>query len=233
MAFLTGCAQEAIPPGGTGWLSLESLSVGGRDLLRASATRGIDEGLYVKILDEEGTPLNPEPYTSANAEELRCIELKEGDYTLEAYSANHNTTYTTEAGEAKYYKAETFTIEPGKITSVQVRVPMTNYAVSLELPEGFTTHMDSHGLTLTSGEREVTIQEGDVAYFEVNEDGFTYTLAATNTENERNETTPVTYKPVESGKYYKVKYSYDSKGGIDVDIDDSMEDEDVEVPLSE
>lgn len=231
--LLVGCAQEEIQPGAKGWLSLESLSVNGEDLLHASTTRGIDEGLNVDILNAEGELINK--YTSANADELRRIELEAGTYTLKAYSANYETTYTNdELGAAKYFKETPFTIIEDKMTSVRVAVPMTNYAVSLKLPEGFTDHMTVYGLRLTSGTRKVTIQEEqeeEVAYFDVDADGFTYELSATNADEESFATGVITYKPVEGGKHYKVTYTYDSEGGFDVDVDDGMTEKPVEPPL--
>ncbi len=235
-ALLVGCAQEEIQPGAKGWLSLESLSVNGEDLLHASTTRGIDEGLNVDILNAEGELINK--YTSANADELRRIELEAGTYTLKAYSANYETTYTNdELGAAKYFKETPFTIIEDKMTSVRVAVPMTNYAVSLKLPEGFTDHMTVYGLRLTSGTREVTIQEKEKegenqeAYFDVDANGFTYRLFATNTDEVSFTTGDITYKPVEGGKHYKVTYTYDSEGGFDVDVDDGMTEKPVEPPL--
>ena len=61
-----------------------------------------------------------------------------------------------------------------------------------------------------------------------------YQLTATNTDQITHHTTPITYKKVESGKLYQMTYYYgtdDNSGGLDIEIKDNMEDEDIEVPL--
>ncbi len=231
--LLSSCRQEEMQQGGKGWLSVQSLSVNGVDVLKALDTRAMDEGLTVNILDTEGNVL--QEYTQANAEELRKVVLNAGNYTLRAFSDNYDQTYTnSELGDAKYYAEQAFSIEEGKVCLVALSVPMTNFGITLILPDGFQTHFPSYGLTLTSGSRQVVIKEGEMAFFEVGEGKYTYQLAATNTDDEYFQTKVITYMPTEGGKLYKMTYYYgtgDNNGGFDIEIDDDMPDDDVDVPL--
>jgi membrane carboxypeptidase/penicillin-binding protein PbpC len=121
-------------------------------------------------------------------------------------------------------------VEYDQVVYVNMQVPLCNYAVTLTLPALFTDLFKSYSLSLASGNRTVRIQEAQKAYFNVADGGFTYKLEATNNDNVSHATTPITYRQVESGKLYNMTYYYGTdanSGGIDIEITDNMESEDV------
>ena len=85
---------------------------------------------------------------------------------------------------------------------------MTNYAVGLELPEDFDNLFASHQLSIVSGDRDVEIQEGENAYFDVADGGFTYALSVTNTDGDSHTQESISFSEVEKGKLYLISYDY-------------------------
>ena len=84
-----------------------------------------------------------------------------------------------------YYTEQAFTVEAEQTTSVEVSVPMINFGVTFSLPEEYSGYFSSCTFTATVGERSVSLQEGETAYFSYTEGAaFSYTLNATNSDNE-------------------------------------------------
>lgn len=170
-------------------------------------TRAVDEDLYVEIT---GTDVNDtyEPGTLPNK-----IELKAGEYTLKAY----NEAYQNKTANApQYYVEETFAIEAEKVTYPTIAVPMVNVGISLatlsdEL-QGLFNDVELSFYT-TDEQTETVLQPGETVYMDYAEDmTFTYTLTATNADNETFTTEKKTYgnvegEKVESGHCYVITYS--------------------------
>ncbi len=195
-------------------------------------TRAIDNDLALKILDSKGELYVQYPAGSVP----RRIVLAPGTFTVQAYTDNQSTWSTANdgRGEACYWGSTQVEMTFDATTYCNMQVPMTNYAVTLSLPEMFTTFFPQYRLTLKSGFSEVWIQEGEKAYFSTQSGGFTYRLSATNTDQNTHQTSTFRRKEVEAGKLYNITYYYgtpDNSGGLDIEIKDNMEDEDVSVPL--
>ena len=234
--FLTACQQEELVPsrGKGGMLELDLLR-GGRPVV---STRAVDNDLAVQILDEDGK----EVFNWSAGNVPHPIQFEEaGTYTLKAFTENQNTWPEENDGKgAGYYYAETqVEIVEDSIVRLTLDVPMTNYAVSLKLPELFyepdsARLFQSYTFTLKSSSRTVTITEGEKAYFAVSE-GFSFALEATNTDGKTSRHSALEYpRQVEAGKLYTVRYSYSSdatKGGVDVEVTDDMEDDDKDVEI--
>ena len=76
---------------------------------------------------------------------------------------------------------------------------------------------------LKSGGRTVVIRQGERAYFDLADGGFSYALSATNTDGRTSSHSAISYLDVNAGKLYTLTYHYDSdanSGGIDIVIDD-------------
>lgn len=226
---LASCQSELpIPEQGKCYLELNLSLVG----VAKRQTRAIDNDLALKILNENG-----EVYTQYRAGSVpHKLVLSPGIFTVIAYTENQD--YWSKAndgrGEACYYGSCQVEMAFDQTTYANLQVPMTNYAVTLALPEYFHDFFPSYTFSLKSGFRQTSIKEGEKAYFDAEEGGFTYQLTATNTDQITHHTTPITYKKVESGKLYQMTYYYgtdDNSGGLDIEIKDNMEDEDIEVPL--
>lgn len=170
-------------------------------------TRAVDEDLYVEII---GTDVNNtyEPGT------FPCkIELEAGEYTLKAY----NEAYQNKTSNApQYYVETTFIIQAEKVTYPTISVPMVNVGISLatlsdELQELFSDVELS--FYTTNEQATTTLQPGGIAYMDYAEDmTFTYTLTATNADNETFTTEKKTYgnvegEKVEPGHCYVITYS--------------------------
>lgn len=185
--FLTGilllasCQQEEIPSG-EGFLSLTGIEVQTQEITNV-ASRAVDEDFVDLYKGEQFV-------RTLTAEEMQSkIKLEPAtDYKLKVYSANYgqDNNWTNEmSGEPVYYKEEPFEVKEGETTALKVQVPMCNYAVSLVLPEGFEKWM-TYTFEVTSGDRTVTLQDGDTVYFPVSALGypFSYKLTLTNTDSE-------------------------------------------------
>lgn len=205
--LLISCQQEDIlSEQGKGYLQLTDLSLVS-PTIESVHTRAVDEDLYVEII---GTDVNNtyEPGTFPSK-----IELKAGEYTLKAY----NEAYKNKTSNApQYYVETTFTIQAEKVTYPIISVPMVNIGISLAtLSEELQGLFNDVELSFyTTDEQTVTVlQPGETIYMDYAEDmTFTYTLTATNADNETFTTERKTYGKVEGekvkpGHCYVITYS--------------------------
>lgn len=206
--LLISCQQEDIlsEQEKKGYLQLTNLSLVS-PTIESVQTRAVDEDLYVEIT---GTDVNDtyEPGTLPNK-----IELEAGEYTLKAY----NEAYQNKTANApQYYVEETFAIEAEKVTYPTIAVPMVNVGISLatlsdEL-QGLFNDVKLSFYT-TDEQTETVLQAGETVYMDYAEDmTFTYTLTATNADNETFTTEKKTYgnvegEKIEPGHCYVITYS--------------------------
>lgn len=229
LVCMVSCTAEDISTDtGHGTLCLGATRTG------ASSDKIIDEDLAIKVFDNNGNLYVQYPAGGVPNK----IILEPGVFTIHAYTDNQETWAQANngLGEACYYGETQVDIEFDQIAYVNMQVPLTNYAVTLTLPDMFQLLFKSHSLSLTADERAVEIQESQKAYFKINDGGFTYKLSATNIDNISHATSPITYKKVEAGKLYNITYYYGTdanSGGLDIEITDDMETEDDYLPLSE
>ena len=208
--LLISCQQEDIlPEQGKGYLQLTDLSLASPTIENVH-TRAVDEDLYVEII---GTDVNNtyEPGTFPSK-----IELEAGEYTLKAYNeAYKNKTSNT----PQYYVETTFTIQAEKVTYPTISVPMVNVGISLatlsdEL-QGLFNDVKLSFYT-TDKQTETVLQPEETVYMDYAEGmTFTYTLTATNADNETFTTEKKIYgkvdgENVEPGHCYVIRYSLDS-----------------------
>ena len=170
------------------------------------ATRAIDADLAVSILDDKG-----QEYSHYAAGEVPDkIVLKPGLFAVRVYTDNQTTWHTANngKGEGCYYASQLVQMEADRATRLTMDVPMTNYAVGVELPELFDELFSSYQFTLKNGGREVVIRDGEEAYFSVADGGFTYALSAVNADGVSNAHDPIEIASVQSGKKYLISYDY-------------------------
>lgn len=226
---LASCQSELpIPEQGNCYLELNLSRIG----VVKRQTRAIDNDLALKILNENGEMFIQYPAGSVPHK----LVLAPGIFTVVAYTENQDdwSKANDGRGEACYYGSCQVEMAFDQTTYANLQVPMTNYAVTLALPEYFNDFFPSYTFSLKSGERQTSIKEREKAYFDAKGGGFTYQLTATNTDQITHHTTPITYKKVESGKLYQMTYYYgtdDNSGGLDIEITDNTEKEDQKVPL--
>ena len=206
--LLISCQQEDIlsEQEKKGYLQLTNLSLVS-PTIESVQTRAVDEDLYVEIT---GTDVNDtyEPGTLPNK-----IELEAGEYTLKAY----NEAYQNKTANApQYYVEETFAIEAEKVTYPTIAVPMVNVGISLAtLSDELQGLFNDVKLSFyTTDEQIVTVlQPGETVYMDYAEDmTLTYTLTATNADNETFTTEKKTYgnvegEKIEPGHCYVITYS--------------------------
>lgn len=206
--LLISCQQEDIlsEQEKKGYLQLTNLSLVS-PTIESVQTRAVDEDLYVEIT---GTDVNDtyEPGTLPNK-----IELEAGEYTLKAY----NEAYQNKTANApQYYVEETFAIEAEKVTYPTIAVPMVNVGISLatlsdEL-QGLFNDVKLSFYT-TDKQTETVLQPEETVYMDYAEDmTLTYTLTATNADNETFTTEKKTYgnvegEKIEPGHCYVITYS--------------------------
>lgn len=184
ISLLSSCQQEETPStSGKGYLSLTGIEIQDQAVTEVKS-RAVDESWIVKLY--KGGELK----STLTAEELEnTIKLEAAtDYSLKVYSENYGSDAewtNEEKGEPIYYKEQPFEVKEGEITPVKVQVPMVNFAVKLSMPE-LQNWISDYTFTVTSGERKVTLQNGETAYFPYRESSsFNYTLQLTNTDNEK------------------------------------------------
>ena len=225
LSFVSCTSEHAITEQGSGTLALESITRNG-----TNSSQTIDDDLAITILDSNGEFYRKYPAGSVP----RKIVLEPGTFTLQVYTENQDSWANANngLGEACYYGTTTVSVEYDAVSYVRMQVPMSNYAVTLTLPMLFNDLFKSHSLSLSSGSRSVAIKEGEKAYFTMVDGGFTYKLEATNNDNVSHSSSSITYKKVENGKLYNITYYYGTdanSGGLDIEITDNMETEDVPV----
>lgn len=152
-------------------------------------------------------------YQLSEAEVSGKVKLDAGSYELKVYSKNYGEEAgwsNDDKGAPVYYKEQSFTIEAGKTCFLTVQVPMLVYAVQLTLPDSFSEWFPTSTFTVTSGDRSVTLQAGETAYFPYSSGcTFTYTLTMQNNDGEQ-QTKGGTYgtdPAVQQGHLYEINYS--------------------------
>lgn len=227
LAFAACRNETIIPENGCGTLSLGLTRAG------ASSTKAIDDDLALRILDSNG-----DVYIQYRAGSVPSkLILEPGTFTVIAYTENQDTwaRENNGLGAPCYYGSCQVTIEFDQVAYANMQVPLTNYAVKVTFPDLFHSLFKSYEFSLISGTKSVHLKEGEKAYFDANDGGFTYKLTATNTDNTTHSTKAITYRTVEIGKLYNITYYYGTdanSGGIDIEITDDMEVEDDYVPLA-
>lgn len=182
--LLSSCQKEEVSlTSAEGYLSFTGIEIQNQVLTEVKS-RTLEESLTVDLY-QGGTKIR-----TLTPEELEnTIKLEAStDYSLKVYSENYGSDAewtNEEKGEPIYYKEQPFEVKEGEITPVKVQVTMVNFAVKLSMPE-LQNWISDYTFTVTSGERKVTLQNGEIAYFPYRESSsFNYTLQLTNTDNEK------------------------------------------------
>ena len=209
--LLASCQQEEMlnAETGYGYLSVSELSVATTPV-HVVSSRADEEPLTIEILKDEETV-----QTLTETELANKIELEAGTgYSLKVYSSDYGkeSEWTNEdKGTPVYYAEKEFEILTDRTTEVKVEVPMTNFGVSFQFPEEYKEVFPSCTLSVKVGGRTVALQSGETAYFTyAGETTFSYTLTATNKDNE-----PLTdtgsYQTIASGTIYTVSYEMETQ----------------------
>ena len=203
--FLVSCQQEDFPTigEGIGYLSLEDIQIQAAEVEMVQ-TRAVDNDLYVEIW-QDGSLYDNHKYTPRTVPAK--IELPAGTYTLKVYNME---TYAD--GKPWYYGEQEFTIAEGGVNYLSYEVPLKNFGVKLQLPEGFEELF--HDITFTVGE-DVELDDGDVYYFAPNTESISYTLKAKNEANEdqisKGNSEDWENATLTTGKLYIITYSFETK----------------------
>lgn len=207
LVLLISCQQEdMLDLSSSGYLQLQSIATSTIETEEVN-TRGIEEDLYIHI-----TGNSVDTLFAPGAFPQEKVKLEAGNYELEAYNEAYNSK-TTNAPQ--YYVQQTFSIEAEKVKYLDIEVPMINVGISLaafsdELSGLFTNPY----LTFytTDPESKQTLQPDETVYFDYSTGmTFSYTLTATNADNETFTTEVKTYgseeQPVMPGRCYVISYS--------------------------
>lgn len=215
------CQQEFIPERASGECVLElNLSRTNRP---DATTRAVDEDLVVSILTNGSLY---KYYPAGEVPDKIVLDILEGEkkaFVVQAYTDNQDTWQSANngKGEGCYFAEQTIELRYDEFKRLDMSVPMTNYAVSLELPPLFDVLFPHYTFNLTSGNRNISIQQKEKAYFDIKDGGFSYALQATNMDGDTHSHSPIRFTDVQSGKLFLLKYNYDSdatSGGIEIEI---------------
>lgn len=207
--LLASCQQEDISSNtATGYLVLESIDVQVNQ--QTVSSRAVDADLYVDILQEDAIFRQYGPGMVPDR-----IELPEGTYWLHVYNAAATLPdpYDGNGVAIFEYTGEPFTIEAnGRTLTEEIKVPMINFGVTLQLPEEFNTYFKNYTFTVTSSDRALILKEGETAYFPYSENmPFSYTLTAINGDDEVTAPQGGTCTKVTSGTIYTVSYEMETQ----------------------
>lgn len=231
---LTACQNnELTPEAKTGTLDL-TLYAGPRPTIKSRA--GVDDGLAIRITRKDGKYFvdGREHIDYLAGSVPKVIVLEEGTFCIHVYSPNQDTWRTDNSGKgsACFVGDTEVTIANDSISYCIYEVPMINYAVTLTLPELFHDLFTAYTFTVSSGNRAVSLREGEKAYFSPNDAGFTYQLSATNIDGDQHTASAIFFSDVTRGKLYNLRYSFASgstSGGIDIIISDNTITEDTNI----
>lgn len=212
MILLASCSGNDVPTvDGAGYVSVQDIE---RILptvttvtSRADADSQADE-LTVEIWQGDNRL-----YQLSEAEVSGKVKLDAGSYELKVYSKNYGDEAgwsNDDKGAPVYYKEQSFTIEAGKTCFLTVQVPMLVYAVQFTLPDSFSEWFPTSTFTVTSGDRSVTLQAGETAYFPYSSGcTFTYALTMQNIDGEQQTKGGIygTDPAVQQGHLYEINYS--------------------------
>ena len=178
-----------------GTLSLNGISV--QVANETVSSRAVDADLYVEIW-QKGAIYNNQVY--APGQVPNKIELPAGNYQLRIYNAAYLLENKYEGkgqailyegkGQAIFFSDATFfEVKAGEVTRLEeIKVPMINFGVTLNLPEEFDALFKAYTFTVISGERTVEWKNEEAiepAYFSSDTDvTFSYRLEATNMDGE-------------------------------------------------
>ena len=231
---LTACQSNEVEPQiETGMLDL-TLYAGPRPTIKTRA--GVDDGLAISISRKDGK------YFADGREHIdypagsvpKVIELEVGTFRIHVYSPNQDTWRTDNNGKgsACFVGDTEVTVANDSISYCIYEVPMVNYAVTLTLPELFHDLFTAYTFMVGSGNRTISLREGEKAYFSPNDAGFTYQLSATNIDGDQHTASAILFSDVERGQLYNLRYSFASgstSGGIDIIISDNTITEDTNI----
>ena len=229
IVLFSACQQEELVPKGEAILELD-LSCVGRPQMEVS--RAVDQDLAVSVYKQDGSLFVQYPAGGVP----KKIVLEPGTFKVVAFTDNQSNWQTANGGKgvACFYDETTVEMEEDMVKRLQMRVPMTNYAVGLQLPELWDMLFRSYTFRLKSGGRTVVISQGERAYFDLADGGFSYALSATNTDGRTSSHSAINYTDVMAGKLYTLSYHYDSDantGGVDIVITDDMKTDDNPINL--
>lgn len=202
--LLASCQQEDLPTVGEsiGYLSLEDIQIQAAEV-ETVQTRAVDNDLSVEIW-QDGSLYDNHKYTPRTVPAK--IELPAGTYTLKVYNME---TYAD--GKPWYYGEQEFTIAEGKVNYLSYEVPLKNFGVKLQLPEGFEELFPVNSFMVGN----IELEDGEEYYFDPDTKSISYTLTAENTDKEEQiskgsnedwENTTLT-----TGKLYIITYSFEAK----------------------
>ena len=208
--LLASCQQEeqVAEETATGYLSIEGIAL--QADIQTVSSRAVDADLYVEILKDGETYSLYNPGTVPDK-----IKLPVGTYQLRAYNEASLMKNPYEGlGYAVYSsEAQSFDVEAGAVTSLELKVPMTNFGVTLQLPEEFATYFEDNYTFMVTSDRAVKLRAGEIAYFPYEEGTttFSYSLTAVNADGEESAPEGGTCTEVASGTVYTVTYEMETR----------------------
>lgn len=183
--LLVGCQQKEVISG-VGYISVSGIEIQSKTITEV-ASRATDDITWTVELWKGSEMLR----TLSTEEMQNKIELDAADdYMLKVYSPNYGVEKgwtNDEKGEPVYYTEVPFVVKQGETTGLKVQVPTITFAVSLNLSEVIGDWLQEYDFTVTTGDRTVALDNGDIAYFPYSEGvSFSYQLTLTNSDSETN-----------------------------------------------
>lgn len=212
--LLVGCQQKEVISG-VGYISVSGIEIQSKTITEV-ASRATDDITWTVELWKGSEMLR----TLSAGEMQDKIELDAAeDYMLKVYTPNYGVEKgwtNDEKGEPVYYTEVPFVVKQGETTGLKVQVPTITFAVSLDLSKVIGGWLQDYSFTVTSGERVVSLTDGETAYFPYSEGvSFGYELSVTNSDSEVNvlkgEWGVEAEEPVNINTVYTVVYNWDTQ----------------------
>uniref|UniRef100_UPI0040262FBA DUF4493 domain-containing protein n=1 Tax=Phocaeicola coprocola TaxID=310298 RepID=UPI0040262FBA len=212
--LLVGCQQKELLSG-TGYMSVSGIEIQSQAVAEVASRTTDDITWTVELWKGEEMLRTLSSEDMQNKIELDAAE----DYMLKVYTPNYGVEKSwtnAEKGEPVYYAEVPFVVNQGETTGLKVQVPMITFAVSLDLSKVIGGWLQDYSFTVTSGERVVSLTDGETAYFPYSEGvSFGYELSVTNSDSEVNvlkgEWGVEAEEPVNINTVYTVVYNWDTQ----------------------
>ena len=212
--MLVGCQQKELLSG-TGYMSVSGIEIQSQAVAEVASRTTDDITWTVELWKGEEMLRTLSSEDMQNKIELDAAE----DYMLKVYTPNYGVEKSwtnAEKGEPVYYAEVPFVVNQGETTGLKVQVPMITFAVSLDLSKVIGGWLQDYSFTVTSGERVVSLTDGETAYFPYSEGvSFGYELSVTNSDSEVNvlkgEWGVEAEEPVNINTVYTVVYNWDTQ----------------------
>lgn len=229
LSFLISCSLDdnIIDSGELGYIQISNINL---DKNVKVSTRSEEDIVSIQIINSKGTVVKE----SVDWKQLsnQPITLEVGTYIVKAFTPKKEKEQGIDAGPI--YKGETtVNIVKGKVKSIDIVCRLSQSMVTVEYSDRFKSAFSNYSVKVGNELGKFIMQEKTASYF-LAEKELTAELVLTNKQGRTFTDIKVLSTKSRAGVHYKLKYDISNNGssGIDVVVDSSMNQYEVDVTIS-